>query len=199
MGTTTITYDWRKVERGDFIQSKNSDGIQRFYCHYPHGLLKPGEHKTFTFSFRSAEKPGMYFEEWELLTDPQLLTGLPVVNLSGIATLADDVRQNMIAEKKKSVEAQIEGAIVKESLLDILDQVKEKEAPPPDMRDPDTFKHFFELNNRHIGLYFSQSVMNQLYELVEDILLRAPTLDADTVYGNWKCEIEYVEDLLVNV
>ena len=81
VGTTTVAYDWRKIQRGDFIQSKNSDGVQRFYCHYvtittvliylqPHGVLKPGETKTFTFSFRSAERPGMYFEEWELLTDP---------------------------------------------------------------------------------------------------------------------------------
>ena len=77
VGSTTITYDWKRVHRGDFIQSKCSDGIQRFYCHYPHGVLKPGEQKTFTFSFRSAETPGMYFEEWELLTDPQLLQGLP--------------------------------------------------------------------------------------------------------------------------
>ena len=56
----------------------------------PHGVLKPGESKTFTFSFRSAETPGMYFEEWELLTDPQLLVALPLVYLSGIATLNDD-------------------------------------------------------------------------------------------------------------
>jgi hypothetical protein len=55
-------------------------------------VLKPGEQKTFTFSFRSAETPGMYFEEWELLTDPKLLQGLPQVYLSGIATLNDDTR-----------------------------------------------------------------------------------------------------------
>jgi len=26
-GTTTVTYEWKKIERGDFIQAKNSDGI----------------------------------------------------------------------------------------------------------------------------------------------------------------------------
>ena len=26
-GSTVITYDWKKVLRGDYIQSKNSDGI----------------------------------------------------------------------------------------------------------------------------------------------------------------------------
>ena len=34
VGTTTVTYDWRKVNRADYIQSKNSDGVQRFFCHY---------------------------------------------------------------------------------------------------------------------------------------------------------------------
>lgn len=72
IGSTTVTYNWQKSQRDDYIQSKNSDGVQRFYCHYPRSILKPGESKTFTFSFRSTT-PGMYFEEWELLTEPLLL------------------------------------------------------------------------------------------------------------------------------
>ena len=68
-GTTTVTYEWKKIIRGDYIKSKNSDGIQRFYCHYPRDILKPGEAKTFIFSFKS-EKPGMFNEEWELLMEP---------------------------------------------------------------------------------------------------------------------------------
>lgn len=107
MGTTTVTYDWKKVYRGDFVASKNSDGVQRFYCHYPHGVLKPGESKTFTFSFRSADKPGMFFEEWELITDPHLLQPLPMIYLSGIATLNDDERQRMIKEKSERVQREI--------------------------------------------------------------------------------------------
>jgi hypothetical protein len=107
VGSTTVTYDWKKVHRGDFITSKHSDGVQRFYCHYPHGVLKPGESKTFTFSFRSADKPGMFFEEWELITDPHMLQALPVIYLSGIATLNDDDRQKMIRERKATVDQEI--------------------------------------------------------------------------------------------
>jgi hypothetical protein len=88
-GTTTVTYEWKKIERGDFIASKHSDGVQRFYCHYTRDTLKPGEAKPFIFSFRS-EKPGMFNEEWELLTEPQLLEPAPILNLSGMATKADD-------------------------------------------------------------------------------------------------------------
>ena len=88
VGSTTVTYEWKKIERGDYIPSKNSDGVQRFYCHYPRDTLKPGEAKTFIFSFRS-EKPGMFNEEWELLTEPQLLETAPLLNLSGMATQGD--------------------------------------------------------------------------------------------------------------
>ena len=88
-GSTTVTYEWKKIIRGDYIPSKNSDGIQRFYCHYPRDILKPGESKTYIFSFRS-EKPGMFNEEWELLTEPQLLETAPLLNLSGMATKADE-------------------------------------------------------------------------------------------------------------
>lgn len=34
VGSTTVTYMWKKVQRGDYIQSKSSDAVQRFYCHY---------------------------------------------------------------------------------------------------------------------------------------------------------------------
>jgi hypothetical protein len=54
--------------------------------------------------------------------------------------------------------------------------VKEEEKPAPDLRDPETFRVFFEQNNRHLGVYFTHSVMNQLYELLEDIVSRASSL-----------------------
>lgn len=37
------------------------------------------------------------------------------------------------------------------------------------MRDPAVFKEHFESNNKHLGLYFTQGTMDQLYELLEDI------------------------------
>ena len=50
--------------------------------------MKPGESKTFTFSFRSS-KVGMFNEEWELLTEPLLMNSLPMLSLSGIALQSD--------------------------------------------------------------------------------------------------------------
>jgi hypothetical protein len=50
--------------------------------------LKPGESKTFTFSF-SSEKVGMFNEEWELWTEPLLLQNLPILSLCGVSTEED--------------------------------------------------------------------------------------------------------------
>ena len=67
----------------------------------------------------------------------------------------------------------------KQRELDELDQVREPEPPKPDIRDIATFNKDFEERNRHIGVYFSKSVMDQLFELIEDIIYRAPALQED--------------------
>jgi hypothetical protein len=85
IGSTTVTYEWKKNIRGDYISSKKSDFVQRFWCHYPRAILKPGESKIFTFSFAS-EKVGMFNEEWELWTEPLLLKQLARLELCGIST-----------------------------------------------------------------------------------------------------------------
>jgi len=33
-GSATVFYEWKKIIRKDHIESKHSDCIQRFYCHY---------------------------------------------------------------------------------------------------------------------------------------------------------------------
>lgn len=85
-------------------------------------------------------------------------------------------------------------------MADKLEQVKPEAPPPLDMRDPDTFKEQFELNNRHLGLYFSQSVMSQLYELLEDIVMRVPAdLANSQIIEEWNGSMDYIEALLEKV
>jgi len=57
--------------------------------------MLPGEEKVFTFSFWS-EKPGIYNEEWELITDPPLKDALPVVCISG-NSLEDEQDLDLLA------------------------------------------------------------------------------------------------------
>ena len=99
------------------------------------------ESKTFTFSFRSADKPGMFFEEWELITDPQTLTKLPLFYLSGMATLNDDIRQDFIKTQLAKVENEIlrDKEDWKRWAEEELEEMREPEAPKLDIRDVATF------------------------------------------------------------
>jgi hypothetical protein len=62
-------------------------------------------------------------------------------------------------------------------------------------------KAVFESANRHLGLYFSDGVMKQLYELLQDIIERSSTLQGQEkqVYSSWTGSLDYVESLLSNV
>jgi hypothetical protein len=164
-GTTTVTYEWNKIERGDHIPSKNSDGLQRFYCHYTRDTLKPGEAKTFIFNFRS-EKPGIYSEEWELLTEPQLLEAVPILNLSGMAVKEDDfidARRDLNTRFEKELVHQASGDIVQE----VVGEVRTPPAQPTALQ-MDVSKHF-ETTNEHLGLKFTErnyQAFVDLYNLV---------------------------------
>lgn len=137
IGSTAIYYEWRKVKRGDYIEAKASDGVQRFYCHYPRHRLLPGQKKIFTFSFRSVDA-GMFYEEWEMLTEPSLLKPLQVLSLSGTA-----IEEDSDVEELAALDAELEGEAVQhtaaEVLEDMVDDVRTSTPPLPDMRDPDVF------------------------------------------------------------
>lgn len=85
----------------------------------------------------------MFFEEWELLTEPLLLQALPMVNLSGIAIQEDEYVQT-----RQNIENEFEAIFVEQNATeifeDVFDRVKTPTPPLPNMRDPETFKHYFE-------------------------------------------------------
>ena len=96
----------------------------------------------------------MYFEEWELLTEPALLSPLPLINLSGMA-----VKEDTLGGEREKIEKvfnrQYVDHMADEMFEDMFCEVKTPTPDAPDMRDPATFQKFFEMRNRHLGLYFS--------------------------------------------
>ena len=136
-GTTAVTYEWKKIIRGDFISSKKSDGIQRFYCHYGRDFLKPGESRTFIFSFRS-EIAGMFNEEWELLTEPQLIEAVPILNLSGMAT-----KQDEFIDKRAQLNDAFEVELAKKGEIEISDFMSTHGAMTPALPE-ESFGEKFE-------------------------------------------------------
>jgi hypothetical protein len=87
--------------------------------------LKPGESKTFIFSFRS-EKPGIFNEEWELLTEPQLLEAAQILNLSGMATKSDNY-----VEKRDKLNQQFEKELINQNSANIVEEIVGDVKTPP--------------------------------------------------------------------
>ena len=163
VGTTAVTYEWKKIVRGDFISSKKSDGIQRFYCHYGRDFLKPGESRTFIFSFRS-DMAGMFNEEWELLTEPQLLEAVPILNLSGMAT-----KQDEFIGKRDDLNNAFEVEVAKRGEVEISDFMSTHGALTPAHQPEESFGEKFERINKHLGMKYNKSVyagFKTLYNLV---------------------------------
>jgi len=67
--------------------------------------MLPGEEKVFTFSFWSVQ-PGIFNEEWELISDPPLNDALPVVQISGDA-LEDETDLEELAQFDWEIEAAV--------------------------------------------------------------------------------------------
>jgi hypothetical protein len=61
---------------------------------------------------------------------------------------------------KDTIEYNITKAIGQEAFEDIFERVRSPTPPAPNMRDPEVFKKFFEENNKHLGLYFTQYTMD---------------------------------------
>ena len=170
VGTTTVTYEWKKVQRGDYISSKKSDFVQRFYCHYPRSILKPGEQKEFIFSFKS-ERVGMFNEEWELLTEPLLQSALPMVCLSGIATQEDALKPKREIFWKEYEQKFSGRDASSDNIDDLVKDIKDPLLVEPDLSDPEIFGPIFERLNRHLALYHSQETMEGFWELYDDLVL----------------------------
>ena len=141
----------------------------------------------------------MFFEEWELITEPALLQPLPVVNLSGMA-----IKEDLLGQRRKELDDNYQDYIKDENaseiINDILYNVKTPTPPLPNMRDPETFKKYFEENNKHLGLYYSRSTMDQFFELLEDTQFRLgyPQRTDDEADRNteWDAKIEFIEGLI---
>lgn len=77
---------------------------------------------------------------------------------------------------------------------DIFENVKSPPKDPPDMRDPEVFKIHFEEKNKHLGLYYTKFIMDQYFELYDDILYRAGNYRSQDY--DWDTSVETLEDLI---
>jgi len=78
-----------------------------------------------------------------------------------------------------------------EAFEEIFDRVKTPTPPAPNMTDPDTFKFYFEKNNKHLGLYFTKFIMDSFFQLLEDTQFRLGYSKLSN--EEWDGKIEIIE------
>lgn len=139
----------------------------------------------------------MYFEEWELITEPSLLTPLPLINLSGMATKDDEkVFERDLIEKE--FEKAFRRRDAEEIFEDRVHEVRTPDKPPLDLEDPEVFKKVFEEVNQHLGLYCTSYIRESILELLEEVS-EILGLDYDEELRNWRQSIEYVGALVEEI
>lgn len=78
----------------------------------------------------------MFNEEWELLTEPLLLTSLPQVCLSGIATQEDKYKKRREDFWKDYEEEFAKRETVDENITSWSSNIKHPKIAEPDFKDP---------------------------------------------------------------
>uniref|UniRef100_A0A8C3P3T8 MYCBP associated protein n=1 Tax=Cyanoderma ruficeps TaxID=181631 RepID=A0A8C3P3T8_9PASS len=161
-GRAAIWYHWMRCPQQ--IPSRQSKGRRMpcFYFDTRPGVILPGETQRFSFIFKS-ERAGIFSEPWEFRTHPLLLGGaLLQVTLWGIAVYEDKLAD--FREKLESELAAREGAaIVKESLDELLDQIRTLEPIPSPVDSCVTEEELFHRKNPE--LHYQHQVVKRLHKL----------------------------------
>ncbi|NWI89598.1 MYBPP protein, partial [Pitta sordida] len=161
-GTAAIWYSWMRLPQQ--IPSRETKGRRMpcFFFDTRPGVILPGETRRFSFLFKS-RRAGIFSEHWEFRTHPLLLGGaLLQVTLWGIAVYEDKLAD--FREKLESDLAAREGAaIVKESVNELLDQIRTPERTPSPVDAYVTEEELFHWKNP--GLHYQHQVVEQLRKL----------------------------------
>ncbi|NXH45218.1 MYBPP protein, partial [Dicaeum eximium] len=161
-GRAAIWYNWMRLPQQ--IPSRETKGKRMpcFYFDTRPGVILPGETRRFSFIFKS-ERAGIFSEPWEFRTHPLLLGGaLLQVTLWGTAVYEDKLAD--FREKLESELAAREGAaIVKDSLNELLDQIRTPERTPSPVDACVTEEELFHRKNPE--LHYQHQMVKQLHKL----------------------------------
>ncbi|KAM7035610.1 MYCBP-associated protein isoform 2-T2 [Acridotheres tristis] len=194
-GRAAIWYNWMRLP--EQIPSRETKGgrMPCFYFDTRPGVILPGETRRFSFIFKS-ERAGIFSEPWEFRTHPLLLGGaLLQVTLWGIAVYEDKLAD--FREKLENELAAREGAaIVKESLNEVIDQIRTPVHTPSPVDASATEEELFHRKNPE--LHYQHQVVKQLHKLwrqhltVPSVSEEKVPLDQRSTAGN----MEYQESTL---
>ncbi|NXT16644.1 MYBPP protein, partial [Prunella fulvescens] len=161
-GRAAIWYNWMRLPQQIPSRETNGRRVPCFYFDTRPGVILPGETQRFSFIFKS-ERAGIFSEPWEFRTHPLLLGGaLLQVTLWGIA-----VYEDKLADFREKLESELAArecaSIVKESLNELLDQIRTPELTPSPVDSCVTEEELFHRKNPK--LHYQHQVVKQLHKL----------------------------------
>ncbi|NWI58572.1 MYBPP protein, partial [Calyptomena viridis] len=188
-GTAAIWYSWMRLPQQ--IPSRETKGSRMpcFFFDTRPGVIVPGETRRFSFLFKSG-RAGIFSEPWEFRPHPLLLGGAMLqVTLWGIAVYEDKLAD--FREKLESDLAAREGAaIVKDSLNELLDQIRTPEQTPSPVDAYVTEEELF--HQRNPGLHYQHQVVKQLHKLWRQHMA-VPSAFDDEVPSDQRSTVEDME------
>lgn len=139
-GSTALFYTWARCERTLLPSATGGGDAQRFYLADQAGVLLPGEVKTVTWVFKSADA-GLFTEKWQVSTRPELKEAVGPVALRGVA-VDEDTQQ--LARKQLEAELAYREKMHKvklaiDSMVDGVPEPKPPAAPLPEGADAVAF------------------------------------------------------------
>ncbi|KAL2297734.1 hypothetical protein Nmel_016297, partial [Mimus melanotis] len=194
-GRAAIWYNWMRLP--EQIPSRETKGgrMPCFYFDTRPGVILPGETRKFSFIFKS-ERAGIFSEPWEFRTHPLLLGGaLLQVTLWGIAVYEDKLAD--FREKLENELAAREGAaIVKESLNEVIDQIRTPVRTPSPVDACATEEELFHRKNPEF--HYQHQVVKQLHKLWRQYLT-VPSVSEEEVLLDKRStagDVEFLESTL---
>ena len=107
----------------------------------------------------------MFNEEWELLTEPQLIEMAPLLYISGMATKDDE-----FTEKRVDLNEQFDNELAALAQTSV-DRSKEVKTPPEKKeRLQLSERDKFEKANEHLGLYYSDKIYKSIMKFYDEVV-----------------------------
>ncbi|NXC62343.1 MYBPP protein, partial [Aleadryas rufinucha] len=191
-GETAIWYNWMRLPQQIPSREPKGGRMPCFYFDTRPGMLLPKEARRFSFTFKS-ERAGIFSEPWGFRTHPLLLGGaLLQVTLWGIAVYEDKLAD--FREKLKSeLTAQERATIVKDSLDEIIYQIRTPERTPSPVDDCVTEEELFYKKNPE--LHYKHQVVKQLHKLWRQHFAVPPAVEEEVPLDRRSTteDVEYLE------
>ena len=133
----------------------------------------------FSFSFKSSVQ-GVFYEEWEIKTEPFCLYDLERVKFTGMAS-GEDKYQEKRKEFLQRKDQELKDQRIAEMVNDILENVKTPVQEGEDLSDPEIQRRVFEDKNKDKNLYYSPLGLNWFkyleQELARELNLQGPAAE----------------------